>query len=341
MSSGSALEKMKSREILIDEERYNNFVSTSAQGTLFATTWWLDAVAPNQYRILYVQKGDEIQAAWPIVFKHSKLVGLRIFLPPLTPWLGVLYRPRSSKLANQLSEEKALATQLIGQLTKFASLHVRFHRNFTYWSPFYWQGFTQTTHYTYVIDDLSDIDAIWNGLRQNIRTDVRKATKQGVVVEAIDDINLFWKVHGLTFQRQRKLVPYNIDLVRRIDEACRSRGVRKIFVGRDQQGDIHAAAYIVWDNRSAYYLMGGSDPEKRSSGAGSLVIWKAIQFAATVTNAFDFEGSMIESVERFFRAFGATPYPISVISRINSPLLFVYRQGRRAISLFGRQSAES
>jgi hypothetical protein len=331
---------MESREILIDEGRYNSFVSTSPQGTIFATTWWLDAVAPNHYRILYVQNGDEIQAAWPIVFKHSKLVGLRIFHPPLSPWLGVLYRPRSSKLVNQLSKEKALSTQLIRQLAKFASLDVRFHRNFTYWSPFYWQGFTQTTGYTYVIDDLSDIDAIWNGLRQNIRTDVKKATKQGVVVEVIDDINRFWEVHRLTFLRQQKPVPYSIDLVRRIDAACRSRGARRIFVGRDQQGDIHAAAYIVWDNRSAYYLMGGSDPEKRSSGATSLVLWKTIQFAATVANAFDFEGSMIESVERFFRAFGATPYPCSRISKVNSPLLFAYRQGRSAISLLRRKSTE-
>jgi hypothetical protein len=39
-------------------------------------------------------------------------------------------------------------------------------------------------------------------------------------------------------------------------------------------------------------------------------MWEAIKFASTVTKRFDFEGSMIEPVERFFRAFGAkqTPY---------------------------------
>jgi hypothetical protein len=57
-------------------------------------------------------------------------------------------------------------------------------------------------------------------------------------------------------------------------------------------------------------------------------MWEAIQFASTVTSAFDFEGSMIKSVERFFRAFGAKPYPYLVISKINSPLRLAYGTAR-------------
>ncbi len=53
--------------------------------------------------------------------------------------------------------------------------------------------------------------------------------------------------------------------------------------------------------------MSGSDPDLRSSGALSLLMHEAIQFAATVTQRFDFEGSMHEPIERFFRNFGATP----------------------------------
>ena len=70
------------------------------------------------------------------------------------------------------------------------------------------------------------------------------------------------------------------------------------------------AAIIFWNPDSAYYLMGGRNPKLRSSGATSLCMWEAIQFSASVTKSFDFEGSMNEPVERFFRAFGAvqTPY---------------------------------
>jgi hypothetical protein len=60
----------------------------------------------------------------------------------------------------------------------------------------------------------------------------------------------------------------------------------------------------VWDPESAYYLMAGSDPRLRSSGAINLLTWEAIRFAGQVTRRYDFEGSMLRLVERFIRTFG-------------------------------------
>ena len=47
----------------------------------------------------------------------------------------------------------------------------------------------------------------------------------------------------------------------------------------------------------------------------SLALWEAIQFSSQVSRRFDFEGSMIESIERFFRAFGAREVPYFYVSR--------------------------
>jgi hypothetical protein len=306
--------------------RYDQFVANSPQGTLFSTSWWLDAVAPGVHHILTIKKGGNIQAAWPFVLNWTKLTGLVISMPPLTPWLGILYAPSETlKIAKQLAREKDLSMELIEQLPAFSSLYAHTHRNFTYWSPFYWKEFTQTTRYTYILENISNLDLVWRNLRENIRGDIRKARKQNIVVDVTEDIERFLHVHKLTFQRQNKSLPYSTDLVRRVDQACAMHGVRKIFVARDQRGQDHAVAYIVWDNKSVYYLMGGGNPELRSSGATSLVLWEAIQFASTVSNIFDFEGSMIEPVERFFRAFGAIPCPYSVINKINSPIIRVVK----------------
>ena len=61
-----------------------------------------------------------------------------------------------------------------------------------------------------------------------------------------------------------------------------------------------------------------ADPELSHSGATSYLTWEAIKFAATVTNTFDFEGSMLEPVERFVRAFGARQKPYFEISKIKA-----------------------
>lgn len=311
---------------------YDAFVNRSPQGTLFCSTWWLDTVAPERYQILTVEKGGSIHAAWPVILKKSRLGGTAIGMAPLTPWLGVLYRPPvSPKIANQLSEEKSLCVALIKQLPKFSTLDVKFNRHFTYWLPFYWRGFGQITRYTYVLEELSDTDALWQGLRSNARREIRKARHEGVTVEHIEDIEEFLDVHAMTFERQGMRMPYSREFVHRIDQACRSKGVRKIFAGYGKAGDIHAVAYVVWDEKSAYYLMGGGHPEKRTSGATSLVMWEAIKFASTVTDAFDFEGSMIKSVERFFRAFGGQPCPYYAISKTSSPVHFIYAELRKII----------
>lgn len=115
-------------------------------------------------------------------------------------------------------------------------------------------------------------------------------------------------------------LPYTRELVRRLDSACEAQNARRMFFAEDAQGRTHAAIYLVWDENSAYYLMGGGDPELRSSGASSLLLWEAIQFAATVSNKFDFEGSMGESIERFFRGFGARQVPYFYVRRMNRRL---------------------
>jgi len=63
------------------------------------------------------------------------------------------------------------------------------------------------------------------------------------------------------------------------------------------------------DTSYAYYLLGGADPRLRSSGAQSLLFWEAIKLASRKNLKFDFEGSMIEPIERVFRAFGAVQVP--------------------------------
>lgn len=304
-----------------DANRYDQFVSRSPQGTLFCTTWWLNAVAPNFHRILTVEEGGEVQAAWPIVVRSFPIIGSLLTHTPLTPWLGVLYAPAGrEKTCTRLAREQRLATELIAKLPPFGALSTHFHRNFGYWSPFFWHGFSETTRYTYVLEPLDDLDRIWEGMRENIRREIRKAQSSGVAVEIAEDLEDLWSAHKLTFARQGLPMPYGLGFVRRIDEACAARGARRIFIGRGRDGGVHAAAYVVWDERSAYYLLGGSDPAQRSSGAASLVLWEAIRFSSTVAPCFDFEGSMMEPVDRFFRSFGAKPCPFSVISKIRSPL---------------------
>jgi len=286
--------------------------------SIFQQPWWLDAVAPNAWKAVEIFKGDPMMARFPYIVTKKRGLTL-ITMPPLTQTLGSWLASSTAKYAKQLAQQKDLMTALILQLPRCDYFCQNFHYSITNWLPFYWQGFTQTTRYTYVIENLIDLDQVWAEFQENIRREIRKAQKR-VKVRTDLDIEHFLDINSLTFKRQGKSLPYSRELARRLDAACVEHQARRIFFAEDAQGQIHAAIYIVWDENSAYYLMGGGNPELRNSGATSLLLWEGIQFAAKVTQKFDFEGSMIESVERFFRAFGARQIPYFQLTRMSRRL---------------------
>jgi lipid II:glycine glycyltransferase (peptidoglycan interpeptide bridge formation enzyme) len=228
--------------------------------------------------------------------------------------------PEGQKQSSRVSFEKDVMTRLIEQLPAFDYFEQYFDYSVTNYLPYRWAGFKQQTYFSYILPDLSDVNAVFDGFRSNIKTDIRKA-EQSVSVEDVDDLDRFYALLCMSYGRQQRKPAVSIDLLRRIDEACKARGQRSIFIAIDAEGRPHAGAYIVWDERSAYYLLGGGDPQLRNSGATSLVLWHAIRFCAERTVRFDFEGSVHEPIERYFRAFGGVQTPYHKIYKENAFLL--------------------
>jgi hypothetical protein len=294
---------------------YEELVKRSPQGSIFAHRWWLEAVAPGMYEILEINEGGGIRAAWPIVY--SKSDGAKhVCMPALTQKLGILFAPSAARPVEAQSKNQRLTSELIDQLGDTVSFHQNFHENFNDWLPFCWQGFTQTTRYTYVFDDMSDLDVLWENLRQKARTEVRQAQKLGIQIRDDLDLDQFLDVIRKTFARQNRSPLGTDELVRRIDTACSQNAGRKILAGVDLQGKVHAAVYIAWVGDQAYTLMGGGDPELRHSNAYRLVSWETMVFARSIARHLDLVGSMLPQVEPVFRGFGAKQVPYFSITKV-------------------------
>lgn len=312
-----------------NKDLYRQLCNSEPTIPIFSRDWWLDAVCGKDWDVCLVEKGGKVVATMPYHFRANRL-GMKVICQPQeTQTLGPWLRSSDAKNANRLGHEKDLLTKLIDQLPEFSQFHQNWNHANTNWLPFYWRGFEQTTRYTYRLPDLSDLDRVWAGFRENIRGDIRKAAGRfNLVVQSNLSIEDFLKLNSKTFERQAMALPYTETFLKRLDDACLEHEARAIFIAVDPEGRHHAGAYIVWDSESAYYLMGGGDSELRSSGATSLCMWAAIQHAATVTKCFDFEGSMIEPVERFFRAFGAVQTPYFSISKTQSRIIGAVRAAK-------------
>lgn len=285
--------------------------------SLFQQPWWLEAVAPGQWDLVEVRKHNELKAWMPYVLKKGPLFLQRCSMPRLTQTLGPWIAPSNRSPVRALSEQHELMTALIEQLPESDYFSQNLHYSVQNTLPFFWSGFQAKVSHTYVIEDLSDGDALWSGLHNRVRTSIKKARKV-VEVEWSDDIDTFLSLNDMVFHRQGLEAPYSHDYVKNIDRICRQRGQRHILLARDSSGYAQAGLYTVFDSNAAYYLMTGADPETRSSDALSLLTWEAIQAAGQTSKTFDFEGSMMRRVEPFVRGFGATQksyYNVMKLSR--------------------------
>lgn len=285
-------------------------------GSIFLEPWWLEAVAGTSYGVATVNTGEKTKAKLAYVLKRSD--GLRrVAMPPLTQFSGPWLEPSTAKYAKQLSQQKESVENLLEQLPEFDALSLNLDPSFMNGLPFIWRGFDVSVGYTYAFGAGIDMKDIWQGLLPKIRTDIKKADRV-VTVSEHDDISILLSLIDKTFERQEKTKSYSNHTVERLDSALKKRSQRVLLVAKDEAQRVHAAAYFVWNGDAMHYLLGGGDPDLRNSGASSLLLWHGIQAAAERGLAFNFEGSMVEGVERFFRAFGAKQIPYLRISK-NSP----------------------
>ena len=295
-----------------NKEAYRTFCKKNPELPVFLTDWWLDTVCEKgSWEVcLSKDKNGIIQGVLP--FHITRYMGIKVnIMPPLTPYLGVWlkYPKNLKKEYKKRSFEKRVYSNLISQLPKTAYYAQNHPIQLNNWLPFYWKGFKQTIRYTYRIENPINLVSTYSYFKSNVRNKILKAKKKLEIIES-DDIELFYAINQLTFHRQSKKVPYSLEFIIKIDKVLYSRKQRKILLAKDQNNQIHAGIYLVWDAKTVYNLMLGADTELRNSGAVQLLLWTGIQLASKKNCTFDFEGSMMPNIEAMFRSFGGklTPY---------------------------------
>lgn len=300
----------------MNKERYIAFCEQHpARIPIFAQAWYLDAVCfDGTWDVAIVEENGEIQAVLPYFLKQ-KFGFYYITMPLFTKHLG----PFFAKDYN-LTEQHHILDQLIKQLPKVHAFYQNFHPDITNWLPFYWAGYQQTTRYTYQIR-LDDVNKVFENINRNMRRNIKKAQSQ-LIITHDGSPETFYDINRLSFERQGLNMPYTLEQFLKHDAALAKHNARQIFFAKDESGRKHSAAYLIWDAKSSYYHLSGDDPELRNSGAGILLVWEAIRFTKETLGLeiFDFEGSMMQSVETIRRQFGAVQVPYFYIWKYHSRL---------------------
>ncbi len=295
---------------------------------VFHQPWWLDAVTDGAWDVCIIKQDEELKAYYLYAYKKG-LSGYVISMPVLTQFLGPGYKLKEGSSRKRVNEETEILEALIQQLPACASFESRWHFHYQNWLPFYWKRFHQTTRYTYFFDDLSKPELLRQNFSDKINREIKKAEKEFIVEEA-GDTEALYELVKINFQAKSMSVPFTKIIFDNIYRASVKESRGKILLAKDNKGKTAAGIFLIWDSITAYYLIGGKDDAFGNRGAMSLLLWKGFNELAGKVTGFDFEGSMIPGVEKYFRSFSAEQKGFFQITRISSPLLRM-KDGARAV----------
>ena len=308
----------------VKNSKYRTFSRSQPDMPIFTKDWFLDAVYADEWDVVTVERDGKIVASMPYLLKKKaffKYIAQHFF----TQTMGPYFIPE----LRYINMEMKLMKELIDQLPPFDGFEQNFHHSITNWLPFKWEGFQQTTQYTYIIEDITDINKVWEGFSSNYRNTIRKAESQ---VEVVTDRSLeeFYDTVKMTFDRQGMKMPYDLDFLERFDSRLYMECRNKIFFAQDKKGQIHSVLYLTLGDEYAYLHQAGSNPEFRSSGADTFLVWEAIKYASQQEKlkGFDFQGSVLPSIEKVRRRSGAIQKPYFRVWKHNSKMYKLLKKMR-------------
>jgi hypothetical protein len=292
------------------KEAYRVFCSESDSIPLFSQPCWLDLLAKDSgldWDVVGVKESDEFRAFLPFCFSKRYKVFDQITMPKLTPYLSPVFcETQRLQLPNELSNNLNLCLGLIQELPNCDTLIHRFSPEIGLLDQLSKGRLSLDFFITYVISNKSH-EEVKKGFRSSLIRQIKKGEKTLLILSGTPK-ELF-DLSVKTFGRQGKECPYSLGIITAILEEVTSLNCGEILVTKDEAGNIHSGGLFVSDSQNYYYLIGAGDPEFRNSGAQSYLLNYTIAKAMKSGLSFDFEGSMVPSIAKFFSNFGGELKP--------------------------------
>ena len=282
---------------------------------LFHQPFWLNTVHGDNWDVALVVEDNKLVASMPYCYNQIK-DGINITMPLFTLFLGpYIVNDKVERNVSKINYEMNILANLLKQLPAFKRFGQSWRYNYQNWLPFYWNGFKQTSRYTYVIEDTGSIEGIWNSFRTEARTEIRRGEKIFKITENRTNRE-FYELVCKTWSRQNILPPASFDFYDKLINVLKQNNAGKVYFAEYDNKPI-STLLVAWDKLSMYSLVDGTDTDSKYNGAQSYIFWNAIKFASETNKQFDFDGSMVPSIEKYLRKFGGTQRTYFAISKNN------------------------
>jgi len=275
----------------IDRTKWDRCIANSPFGIVYAYSWYLDRICQNWDALIW---GDYLYIM-PLV-NNIKYGISYIYQPFFTQQLGVF---------SCLPTEPVIVDQFLDAIPKqFRLTDMNLNIGNTLKTPNF--GFRNNT--TYHLNLQPEISTIRAGYNSNTRRNVQKAIQNKISISPVSDIDFFMKfIQDNLQEKSPEIKSKHYLALRKVVNYALEHQLGEIYGAWDSDNNLVASVFFVSSNQKSIYLAASSNQAGIEQSAMFLLVDTFIEKNAGKKQIFDFEGSNIPGVARFYAGFGATP----------------------------------
>lgn len=279
----------------IDLKRWDESISQSKNQLSYAQSWYLNIVSPNWGAIV----SEEYEYLMPLPIK--KKFGLPYLVQPfLTQQLGIFSK---SSISVEISK------QFIKTLWNFS---YELNLNEDQYHP------DAIEFPNYILDLNNPYKNIRLKYSKNTIRNIDKARKFNLTINSdlsIDDFIRFY------LETEKNFNSIDETMLQKLISEGMLLDKMKLYGIYSNQNKLIASLCTLKSNKRITNLIPISNSEGKTSSSMFFLIDNIFQSNACTNNIFDFEGSSIEGIARFYKGFGAIYKPYQVIKQFRPSFL--------------------
>ena len=271
----------------IDFKKWDSCVANSLNRLIYGFSWYLDVVCNDWDALVY----NDYEAVFPLP-KRKKWGIDYIYQPFFCQQLGVF-----SKTTIEIES----FLNCIPKQFKYLELNVGSSNRFVV---------QENSNY-----ELALVNTVETQFSKNTARNISKAKASNLSLVS----NISPEQHISMFNTSLSKIGVSqkdLDVYVRLCYVLISNNTGKIYAVFDEFNSLVASSLIAIDGQRVYYLNGATNQQGRNVGASHWMVSEIMKNYPS--KIFDFEGSNIEGVARFYAGFGAkkTSYPTIKINRL-------------------------
>ena len=316
----------------IPRKRWDEFVEMSAEGGLFARSWYMDAVMPGWGAVIVFQ-GDRWEAVMPLCIRFKFGIGYAL-QPAFSQYLGVLFAPMSGRTSRVLHRKRQIlqlfATAIPPEIRLFS---YNFSPEFDYFLPFVHEGFDIKPRTSLVLPLEQALERIVGNFSTSVLNHLKKASQYGLICrEGTSIVTLSERMLQYGFIR-KEAERQSLEQIWRYASRHASGFLLEVT---DRAGAIQCSGLFLIEKNKAVFVASALDRNTRQYGSNSLLVLEAIKKCKSLgLTELDFKGSMLSGVEKFFLGFNPKQvlYFNITLNRMNVLEKAVYRIVKKSVRI--------